>query len=153
MTKDRSRHAMWPVLALLCGLGILAQASGEAPPASDLRGRGQVITTDSGLQYVDLVVGHGEQADIGDTATVHYTGWLKDGTQFDSSRERGEPYSFQLGSHQVIPGWNEGLTSMREGGKRRLIIPPHLGYGARGVEDIIPPNATLIFEVELLDLR
>jgi peptidylprolyl isomerase len=114
---------------------------------------GQVVTTESGLQYVDLVPGKGRQAELGDTATVHYTGWLADGTKFDSSRDRNEPFSFRVGAGQVIKGWDEGVGSMQVGGKRKLIIPPHLGYGPRGVPGAIPPNATLTFEVELLGLR
>lgn len=114
---------------------------------------GAGVTTSSGLRYVDLVVGDGRKAEIGDTATVHYTGWLTDGTEFDSSVARGEPFSFRVGSGMVIKGWDEGVSSMRKGGKRKLIIPPHLAYGARGVGNIIPPDATLTFVVELLDLR
>lgn len=112
-----------------------------------------MVTTESGLQYVDLVVGTGRQAELGDTATVHYTGWLADGKKFDSSRERNEPFSFRVGAGQVIKGWDEGVSTMRVGGKRKLIIPPQLGYGSRGAGNVIPPNATLTFEVELLGLR
>jgi FKBP-type peptidyl-prolyl cis-trans isomerase len=112
-----------------------------------------LVTTDSGLQYEDLTVGTGRQAELGDTATVHYTGWLANGSKFDSSRDRNEPFSFRLGAGQVIKGWDEGVGSMRVGGKRKLIIPPGLGYGARGAGGVIPPNAILTFEVELLGLR
>lgn len=112
-----------------------------------------LVTTDSGLQYEDLTVGTGRQAELGDTATVHYTGWLANGTKFDSSRDRNEPFSFRVGAGQVIKGWDEGVGSMRVGGKRKLIIPPGLGYGARGAGGVIPPNAILTFEVELLGLR
>jgi FKBP-type peptidyl-prolyl cis-trans isomerase len=98
-------------------------------------------------------VGNGRKAELGDTATVHYTGWLQDGTKFDSSLDRNEPFSFRIGSGMVIKGWDEGVGTMKKGGKRRLIIPPHLGYGRRGAGNIIPPNATLTFEVELIDLR
>ncbi len=112
------------------------------------------VTTASGLRFIDLVVGTGRKAKPGDTATVHYTGWLADGTKFDSSLDRNDPYSFRIGSRGVIKAWNEGVVSMKKGGTRRLIIPPHLGYGSRGAGDgVIPPNATLTFEVELLDLR
>lgn len=114
---------------------------------------GEEITTESGLKYVDLVVGTGRPAELGDTATVHYTGWLESGKQFDSSRDRNEPFSFRVGAGRVIKGWNEGVLGMRVGGKRKLIIPPDLGYGARGAGSVIPPNATLTFEVELLGLR
>ncbi|WP_447975547.1 FKBP-type peptidyl-prolyl cis-trans isomerase [Nitrospira sp. Kam-Ns4a] len=115
--------------------------------------QGQVVTTETGLQYVDLTVGTGRPAEIGDTATVHYTGWLADGTKFDSSRDRNEPFSFRVGAGRVIKGWDEGILGMKVGGKRKLIIPPDLGYGSRGAGNVIPPNATLTFEVELLQLR
>jgi FKBP-type peptidyl-prolyl cis-trans isomerase len=114
---------------------------------------GAVVTTHSGLQYVDLVSGTGRQAEAGDTATVHYTGWLADGKKFDSSHDRNEPFSFRLGAGQVIRGWDEGVATMKVGGKRKLIIPPDLAYGPRGAGNVIPPNATLTFEVELLGLR
>jgi len=109
--------------------------------------------TSSGLQYLDLVKGSGREAHVGETASVHYTGWLKDGTKFDSSVDRGQPFQFRLGAGRVIKGWDEGVVGMNIGSKRKLIIPPDLGYGARGAGQVIPPNATLIFEVELLDLR
>ena len=111
------------------------------------------MTTDSGLQYEDVTVGTGRQAASGDTVTVHYTGWLANGTKFDSSRDRNEPFSFRLGVGQVIKGWDEGVGTMRVGGTRKLTIPPALGYGARGAGGVIPPNATLTFEVELLGLK
>jgi FKBP-type peptidyl-prolyl cis-trans isomerase len=111
-------------------------------------------TTKSGLKYVDIKVGTGEEAIKGANVTVHYTGWLyvngKRGTKFDSSVDRGEPFNFALGAGQVIKGWDEGVSGMRVGGKRELFIPPDLGYGARGAGGVIPPNATLDFEVELL---
>ena len=109
--------------------------------------------TASGLKYVDLLEGEGRQPKKGKTVVVHYTGWLEDGKKFDSSVDRGEPFSFRIGMGQVIRGWDEGVMSMRVGGKRRLTIPPKLGYGARGAGGVIPPNATLIFEVELLKVR
>jgi FKBP-type peptidyl-prolyl cis-trans isomerase len=107
-------------------------------------------TTPSGLQYEDVVVGEGETPKSGQSVQVHYTGWLEDGTKFDSSVDRGQPFVFPLGMGRVIRGWDEGVATMREGGKRRLTIPPNLGYGARGAGGVIPPNATLIFDVELL---
>ncbi len=108
------------------------------------------ITTDSGLKYIDLEVGTGATPQRGDTVVVHYTGTLEDGTKFDSSRDRGRPFSFKIGVGQVIKGWDEGVSTMKVGGRRQLIIPAELGYGARGAGGVIPPNATLIFDVELI---
>ena len=111
---------------------------------------GKEVTTSSGLQYIDLKVGTGATAQAGQTVSVHYTGWLENGKKFDSSVDRGQPFSFPLGAGRVIKGWDEGVKGMKVGGKRKLIIPSNLGYGARGAGRVIPPNATLIFEVELL---
>jgi len=109
--------------------------------------------TDSGLQYTDLEVGTGDEASAGQTVVVHYRGTLEDGSQFDASYDRGQPFSFPLGAGRVIKGWDEGVQGMKVGGKRKLVIPPDLGYGARGAGGVIPPNATLIFEVELLEVK
>jgi FKBP-type peptidyl-prolyl cis-trans isomerase FkpA len=109
--------------------------------------------TASGLQYVELVEGQGQEAKAGSTVSVHYTGWLENGTKFDSSLDRRQPFSFRLGAGQVIRGWDEGVAGMKIGGKRKLTIPSALGYGARGAGGVIPPNATLIFEVELLGVK
>jgi FKBP-type peptidyl-prolyl cis-trans isomerase len=111
------------------------------------------VTMQDGLKYTDEQVGTGAVATAGKTAVVHYTGWLLDGTKFDSSRDRNQPFSFPLGAGQVIKGWDEGVAGMKVGGKRTLIVPPALGYGARGAGGVIPPNATLKFDVELLDVR
>ena len=108
------------------------------------------ITTASGLIYEELTVGAGAEAASGQRVTVHYTGWLTNGTKFDSSKDRDDPFKFQLGQGQVIQGWDEGVAGMKVGGKRKLTIPPALGYGARGAGGASPPNATLVFEVELL---
>ena len=110
------------------------------------------VTTASGLKYDDLVEGAGDGAKTGQTVSVHYTGWLTDGKKFDSSKDRGQPFPFPLGAGRVIKGWDEGVQGMKVGGKRKLTIPPQLGYGSRGAAGIIPPNATLIFEVELLKI-
>jgi FKBP-type peptidyl-prolyl cis-trans isomerase FkpA len=106
--------------------------------------------TPSGLAIEDLTVGDGASAAAGQKVTVHYTGWLTDGRKFDSSKDRNAPFVFALGRGQVIAGWDEGVQGMRVGGKRKLTIPPQLGYGARGAGGVIPPDATLVFEVELL---
>ena len=115
------------------------------------------VTTSSGLRYVDVKIGSGATAHAGQTAVVHYTGWLyengRKGAKFDSSRDRGQPFAFPLGAGRVIRGWDEGVVGMKVGGQRTLIIPPELGYGARGAGGVIPPNATLIFDVELIDLK
>lgn len=109
-----------------------------------------MTTTPSGLQYRDDKVGDGAEARAGQTVAVHYTGTLQDGTKFDSSRDRGQPFKFSLGGGQVIRGWDEGVAGMKVGGRRTLVIPPELGYGARPIGPI-PPNSTLLFDVELLD--
>ena len=115
------------------------------------------MTTPSGLQITDTKVGDGATPKAGQTCVMHYTGWLyqngSKGKKFDSSMDRGEPFEFAIGARQVIRGWDEGVATMKVGGKRTLIIPPELGYGARGAGGVIPPNATLIFDVELLDVK
>jgi len=113
----------------------------------------QEVTTPSGLKYNDDQVGSGEAPRQGQRVSVHYTGWLTDGTKFDSSRDRGQPFQFTLGRGEVIKGLDEGVASMKVGGKRKLTIPPDLGYGTRGAGGVIPPNATLVFDVELLDVK
>ncbi|MBD2066714.1 FKBP-type peptidyl-prolyl cis-trans isomerase [Leptolyngbya sp. FACHB-671] len=142
---------------------IFAQAIAQAPEiaqASDLltpdatesmpENAENIITTPSGLQYIDIEEGTGATPQAGQTVVVHYTGTLQNGTKFDSSRDRNQPFSFPLGAGRVIRGWDEGISTMKVGGRRQLIIPPELGYGARGAGGVIPPNATLIFDVELL---
>ena len=112
-----------------------------------------MITTESGLQIEDISIGEGEAAAAGQFVSVHYTGWLTDGRKFESSKDRDQPFQFPLGARHVIAGWDEGVQGMRVGGVRKLTIPSHLGYGARGAGGVIPPNATLVFEVELLGVR
>ena len=119
-----------------------------------------MVTTESGLQYQDIKEGDGAEAVAGQTVTVHYTGWLEDGDKpdsrgkkFDSSWDRNDPFAFELGRGRVIQGWDEGVQGMKVGGVRELTIPPQLGYGAKGLGGVIPPNATLVFKVELLSIR
>ena len=125
-------------------LGVFALCGLRLAGADD-----KVVTTESGLKYIDQKVGSGQTAKKGDTVEVHYTGWLKDGKKFDSSVDRGRPFSFKLGEGRVIKGWDEGVAGMKVGGKRKLIIPYQLAYGERGRPGI-PPKADLVFEVELL---
>ena len=130
-------------------IGLMVLGMGNVAFADDSK----AVTTSSGLQYVDVVVGDGREAVKGDLVVVHYTGTLTDGKKFDSSRDRNNPFSFPLGAGRVIKGWDEGVAGMKVGGTRKLTIPPELGYGARGAGGVIPPNATLIFDVELLEVR
>ena len=136
----------------------VAIACSAAPPATaQTQSKGTSMTTASGLQITDSTVGSGASPQKGQRCTMHYTGWLyKDGVKgakFDSSVDRGQPFDFVIGVGQVIKGWDEGVSTMKVGGKRTLIIPPELGYGARGAGGVIPPNATLMFDVELLGVQ
>ena len=126
----------------------------QTAPITKIKLRGsKAMTTESGLQYEELVEGTGASPKVGQTVKVHYTGTLVDGTKFDSSLDSGRPFEFTIGVGQVIKGWDEGVLTMKVGGKRKLVIPPGLGYGARGAGGVIPPNATLLFEVELLGIN
>jgi len=127
------------------------QVADKPTPPADPKGTEKEMP--SGLKYVDLVVGKGKGPEKGKPVTVHYTGWLTNGTKFDSSVDRGQPFQFVLGVGQVIAGWDEGVATMKVGGKRKLTIPPTLGYGGMGAGGVIPPNATLVFDVELLKVE
>jgi peptidylprolyl isomerase len=137
-----------PRLTLIAGAALIAMSTAA---------NAEIVTLPSGLKYQDEVVGTGPEPKAGQQVTVQYTGWLdeggKKGKKFDSSRDRNQPFTFPLGAGQVIKGWDEGVATMKTGGKRTLIIPPQLGYGARGAGGVIPPNATLIFDVELLGAK
>jgi FKBP-type peptidyl-prolyl cis-trans isomerase FkpA len=141
------------LISLFIILEVVMLAPGRAQTnTSPTNVTGKPTSTPSGLQYWNIVVGTGATAVAGKPVTVHYTGWLTDGKKFDSSVDRGQPFTFPLGAGKVIKGWDEGVGGMKVGGKRQLRIPPELGYGARGAGGVIPPNATLIFDVELLDV-
>ena len=142
------RVALATTLSLVAtGVTAMSEAANAQP----------VTTTPSGLKFIDLKVGAGPSPKPGQTCVMNYTGWLYEngnkGKKFDSSLDRNQPFSFPIGQHQVIAGWDEGVAPMKVGGKRTLIIPPELGYGARGAGGVIPPNATLIFDVELLSVK
>jgi FKBP-type peptidyl-prolyl cis-trans isomerase len=143
------RRAILTSILAVFAMAIFAQG-GKVDTSKPTPVTGEPKKTPGGVSYWDIKVGTGATAVKGQTVTVHYTGWLTDGKKFDSSVDRGEPFPFKLGAHEVIPGWDEGVAGMKVGGKRQLKIPAELGYGARGAGGVIPPNATLIFDVELL---
>ena len=149
-------------LVLLTSVSLLACVGSadreNSPPAAGFAASLEVDTTamtktPSGLRYQDITAGQGAEAAADRTVSVHYTGWLPNGEKFDSSRDRNEPFSFSLGAGQVIAGWDEGVAGMKVGGRRKLVIPADLGYGTAGAPPDIPPGATLVFDVELLDVR
>jgi FKBP-type peptidyl-prolyl cis-trans isomerase len=144
-------------IRLACALLALATLAAVGPFGRANAATDQVIEMPNGLKYTDDTTGNGAEATAGKKVSVHYTGWLYNngakGAKFDSSVDRGQPFQFTLGAHQVIAGWDEGVAGMKVGGKRTLIIPPELGYGARGAGGVIPPNATLMFDVELLGVQ
>jgi FKBP-type peptidyl-prolyl cis-trans isomerase len=148
---------IFAVLGFVSGCGnseksSTSNQSSASSPSSPTRVNGQPTTTASGLQYWEIVVGTGDTAVPGKPVSVHYTGWLTSGEKFDSSLDRGKLFVFSLGEGQVIKGWDEGVVGMKAGGKRQLRIPPTLGYGNSGAGGVIPPKATLIFDVELLEV-
>ena len=145
------------LVALALATALTAVFAAGASTTATAQSVGQTMTTPTGLQITDTKIGTGATPKPGQTCVMHYTGWLYQGgakgAKFDSSRDRGQPFEFPIGRQRVIAGWDEGVASMKVGGQRTLIIPPQLGYGARGAGGVIPPNATLIFEVELLDVK
>ena len=147
MTTDTTT-APQPASGTAAAPAMAAAATGAGTNMAD-----EYQTSPSGLQWKDLKVGTGASPAAGQTVYVHYTGWLLDGKKFDSSRDRGEPFTFPLGKGRVIKGWDEGVATMKVGGRRELLIPPALAYGARGFPGAIPPNSTLKFDVELLEVK
>ena len=141
------------VFLAISGVACGSPSDSDSKTNSGVNMADEIITTSSGLQIKTIAVGAGDKAELGKTAVVHYTGWLLDGTKFDSSVDRGTPFEFPLGAGRVIRGWDEGVATMNIGGKVELIIPPDLGYGTSGAGGVIPPNATLKFEVEFLDQK
>src|SRR5689334_946796 len=154
-SMHQRRRSPIMLLGIVVGAAVLAAlvAACAQSQAAGGGGGGQEVTTASGLKYTDTKVGTGAEAKAGQNVSVHYTGWLTNGTKFDSSKDRGQPFNFPLGGGRVIKGWDEGVQGMKVGGVRKLTIPPNLGYGAQGAGGVIPPNATLVFEVELLDVK
>jgi FKBP-type peptidyl-prolyl cis-trans isomerase FkpA len=148
--KPFARALLASLLCISGALSAAAAASQEPKPMEPTKDTAKEIVTPSGLKYTDLKTGTGAEARSGNVVEVHYTGWLLDGTKFDSSRDHNQPFRFKLGAGQVIRGWDEGVAGMKVGGKRKLIIPAELGYGRQGAGGVIPPGATLVFEVELL---
>jgi peptidylprolyl isomerase len=144
-----------PRACALLALAVIAAAATLAPAAAQTAGK--PMTTPSGLQIIDTKAGTGASPQTDQICVMHYTGWLYEngakGAKFDSSVDRGKPFEFPIGTHRVIAGWDEGVATMKVGGKRTLIIPPDLGYGARGAGGVIPPNATLMFDVELIEIK
>jgi peptidylprolyl isomerase len=153
---SRFQRAKIPMLAVFATALVVVPAA-SVPTIAAAQTAGKTMTTPSGLQIIDSTVGTGASPKPGQTCVMHYTGWLyedgKKGKKFDSSVDRNEPFEFPIGRGRVIGGWDEGVATMKVGGKRTLIIPPALGYGARGAGGVIPPNATLMFDVELLGVK
>ena len=149
------RKGSFIIFAFVLSLALLAQTKKTSPdkPAGPTKVSGKAVSTSSGLEYWEIQEGTGAPALAGKEVSVHYTGWLTNGKKFDSSLDRGEPIKFTLGIGQVIKGWDEGIAGMRVGGKRQLRIPPALAYGMRGAPPAIPPNATLVFDVELMAVK
>ena len=155
-----SRALAQLIVVAIVSLAPASAATAQGAATSAEQGQSKLNATPENLQTTDVKQGTGAEATVGHTVVVHYTGWLYDpskpdshGAKFDSSRDRAQPFSFPLGAGRVIKGWDQGVAGMKVGGQRTLVIPPQLGYGARGAGGVIPPNATLIFDVELLDVK
>lgn len=140
------------MVLLAAGPSFAAVRQGEPTPPAQ-RANNKEVVTRSGLRYTEIKIGEGTEAKAGNTVEVHYVGRLEDGTRFDASENPEHPFTFRIGIDDVIQGWHEGITGMKVGGKRRLVVPPELGYGKQGAGQVVPPNATLIFEVELVQVR
>jgi len=158
-TTTPLRSILRTATAVAVSFSLVASAGARAadPSQAEKEKTKKMTKTESGLQYLDVKEGTGEKPKTGQTCVVHYTGWLWEnnakGTKFDSSKDRGQKFSFPVGQGRVIKGWDEGVATMKVGGKRELVIPPELGYGSRGAGGVIPPNATLFFEVELFEVK
>jgi peptidylprolyl isomerase len=154
--RDLSRAGVLIAVAFVTAMTAVTLPSATFAPAA-AQTAGKPMTTPSGLQIIDTKAGTGASPKTGQICVMHYTGWLYEngakGAKFDSSVDRGQPFEFPIGTHRVIAGWDEGVATMKVGGKRTLIIPPDLGYGARGAGGVIPPNATLMFDVELIEIK
>lgn len=151
--KTTLSRALFAALLAAAGPLLLPALADQEKGHSDAAAAGREIVTPSGLRYLDLRPGQGDEAQTGKIIEVHYVGWLEDGTKFDSSRDRDHPFTFRLGAGDAIKGWDEGLIGMKVGGKRKLTIPPDLGFGKQGVGSVVPPNAVLYYEFELLAVR
>ena len=149
--KTTLPRVLFALLMLAGPLLPAASAVQDKKPAAPPAVRENV--TPSGVRYVDLQLGQGDEAQLGKIVEVHYTGWLQDGTKFDSSRDREHPFTFRLGAGDAIKGWDEGLLGMKVGGKRKLTIPPELGFGKQGIGSVVPPSAVLVYELELVGVR
>lgn len=155
MNRPFTPCAVLALVLVASPLFAAAARQGETNPPSQrgTGGNGKEVVTRSGLRYTELKVGAGQEAKTGNTVEVHYVGWLENGARFDASQNPEHPFTFRIGIDDVIQGWHEGITGMKVGGKRRLVVPPDLGYGKQGAGQVVPPNATLIFEVELVAVR